>query len=101
GNWSVQQFFEKFFEQVVIRNAQVLPYRVAMARDFLNWGNYDRQTIQVEIARTGPNAGSIEEILFSGRAPSVQEQNNDEFLQHLHRILALCTPLRWIMFRNT
>ena len=101
GKWSVQQLFERFFEQVVVRNAQVLPYRMEMARDFLSWGNYDRQHLQQEISRTGSYATSIEEILFASRKPSLQEQNDDKFLEHLHRILALCTPLRWIMFRNT
>ena len=101
GKWSVQRFFERFFEQVVVRNAQALPFRIDMARDFLEWGNYDRQTLEVEIARTGSFATVIEEILFADRKPSLREENDEKFLAHLHRILALCTPLRWAMFRNT
>jgi ERCC4-related helicase len=101
GKWSVQRFFERFFEQVVLRDLGVLSYRIEMARDFLEWGSYDRQSLQTEIAKTGNYAIAIEEMLFAGRRPSLEEQSDPKFLERLHKILDLCTPLKWSMFRNT
>lgn len=101
GKWAIRQYFERFFENVIVRNSAILPYRIDMARDFLSWGEYDRQLIQKEIVKTGSYATAIEEIMFSGRQPSAEELKNRGFVEELHKILDHSTPLRWSMFRNT
>ncbi len=102
GKWAIDSYFSRFFLDSMVETSADLPFRIDMARDFLKWGDYDRQLLQRETVQSGKYAGRIEEILHpSGREPSGQELDDKGFLRHLHRILTLCTPLRWLMFRNT
>ncbi len=102
GKWATASHFSRFFLDTIVKTSADLSFRIDMARDFLKWGDYDRQLLQREIAQSGRSAGRIDEILHpSGREPSRQELDDNPFQRHLERILTLCTPLRWLMFRNT
>lgn len=101
GRWAIPEYFTRFFEEVVVSGSSSLQFRIEMARDFLSWAEYDRQMLNREIAGAARYAPKIQEIIFGNRNPTFQELHDKEFVGHLNRILTLCTPLRWIMFRNT
>jgi ERCC4-related helicase len=101
GRWAVPQNFARFFEDIIISPSAQMPFKVEMARDFLQWGNYDQQAVNREIAKTGKYAPMIEHILFENHDLTPHDVGDSDLIMHLNRILTLCTPLRWIMFRNT
>jgi hypothetical protein len=101
GKWAIPEYFGKFFEETIVEAKANLPFRIEMARDFLNWGDYDRQALNREIGNTAKHAPTIQEIIFYGRDPSFEQLQNKEFVGHLNEILSFCTPLHWAMFRNT
>lgn len=101
GRWAIPDYFARFFEDVVVSGSGSLPLRVEMARDFLSWAEYDRQMLNREIASATRYASKIQEIIFGGGTPTFRDLQDKEFVGHLSRILTFCTPLRWLMFRNT